>query len=155
MFLRRSKCDVSNQGTLLRVPASPDADTSAVVAVNKYIRESVVRLEAGGPLFVLVNGKPLTRSKVVSALKETAEKAGLGAAGFSGISFRRGGALSMALAGVEDRVIQALGRWSSDCYRRYIQLTDVEVARATSMAASSSGDARVEWAQPFPKEAFD
>jgi len=36
---------------------------------------------------------------------------------------RRGGALTMALSGVPDRVIRQAGRWKSYCYRTYIDLT--------------------------------
>ena len=40
---------------------------------------------------------------------------------FAGHSLRRGGASSLAARGVPDRIIQMLGRWSSDCYRIYIE----------------------------------
>ena len=43
-----------------------------------------------------------------------------------GISLRKGGALGMALAGVPDRVIRAHGRWKSNAYRTYIDLTKHE-----------------------------
>ena len=80
--------------------------------------------------------------------------AGLGDDGWSGISFRKGGALSLALGGAPDRHIMDLGRWSSDCFRRYVELTDVEVNRAAEMAAGASGGAAAEWAQPFFKDAL-
>ena len=44
----------------------------------------------------------------------------------SGISLRKGGALTMALCGVPDRVIRAYGRWKSYAYRIYIDLTEKE-----------------------------
>lgn len=45
---------------------------------------------------------------------------------FCGHSFRIGAATSAASSGVADHVIQSLGRWSSDCYIRYIR-TDPKV----------------------------
>ena len=45
---------------------------------------------------------------------------------FCGHSFRIGASTSADAAGVEDHVIQTLGRWFSDCYLRYIR-TDKNV----------------------------
>ena len=39
---------------------------------------------------------------------------------FHGHSFRKGGATSLAKAGVSDSVIQLVGRWASECYKLYI-----------------------------------
>ena len=39
---------------------------------------------------------------------------------YSGHSFRIGGATSATIAGLNDYEIKLLGRWSSDCYKRYI-----------------------------------
>lgn len=44
----------------------------------------------------------------------------------SGVSPRRGGATSLALCGVPDRVIQAYGRWRSWSYKVYIELRQSE-----------------------------
>lgn len=46
----------------------------------------------------------------------------------SGISLRKGGALTLALCGVPDRVTQALGRWKSNAYRVYVDMTGQEKA---------------------------
>ena len=45
-------------------------------------------------------------------------------------SFRIGGASAAASAGVSDSVIQILGRWSSDTYRRYLRLSDQLISNA-------------------------
>jgi len=153
LFLKTSKCDVNSRGSLLRCPISPDKATCAMTAVQRYINESEVYIPSTGPLFVLKSGKPLTRRTVVLALQRAASRVGLAGSEFNGISFRKGGALSLALAGVEDRIIQVLGRWSSDCYRRYLTLTDQEIDRAIVKAASTRGQPAVEWAQPNPQHA--
>ena len=40
---------------------------------------------------------------------------------YSGHSFRIGSATSATIAGLNDYEIKLLGRWSSDCYKRYIR----------------------------------
>jgi hypothetical protein len=39
---------------------------------------------------------------------------------YNGHSFRKGGAQSLAEANVPSDTIQAMGRWTSDCYKLYI-----------------------------------
>ena len=153
LFLRKSKCDKAGAGILLRCPNVSGKDVSAVGAMAVYIKESTVLLAPHQPLFVLSNGKPLTRGVVVSTLRQAADLAGLGD-GWDGISFRKGGALSLALAGVEDRVIKGLGRWTSTCFKRYIRLTDAEVSRATQVASEHGRNGGVEWRQPFYAGAY-
>jgi hypothetical protein len=41
---------------------------------------------------------------------------------YRGWSLRRGGAMTLARAGVSDRVIRGMGRWRSWCYRMYLDL---------------------------------
>ena len=53
---------------------------------------------------------------------------------------RKGGALSLALAGVEDHVVKAMGRWKPECYGRYIESVACEVKDA-QVAMSSLWDA--------------
>jgi integrase len=48
------------------------------------------------------------------------------AEGYSGHSLRRGGATAMRSAGLSPEEIQAHGRWTSDCYKRYLARTAAE-----------------------------
>lgn len=50
-------------------------------------------------------------------------------------SFRIGGASAAASSGVPDSIIKILGRWSSDCYRRYIRISDPVIVDWTSKIA--------------------
>ena len=73
------------------------------------------------------NLKPMSRDTFVQQLTEILLHIGYDNNKFSSHSFRIGTA---AAAAVEDHVtcIKELGRWSSDCYNRYIR-TDLEVVK--------------------------
>ena len=72
------------------------------------------------PLFVDFNGVVLTRHQFINYLHHLLGR--LGVDTNSGDSFHIGAATSAASAGIEDHLLQTLGRWVSTCYTRYIQL---------------------------------
>ena len=55
---------------------------------------------------------------------------GLKAELYAGHSFRIGAATAAAVVGLPDWLIQAMGRWSSDCYKRYICITNASLKQA-------------------------
>jgi hypothetical protein len=57
---------------------------------------------------------------------------------YAGHSFRRGGATSMLLAGVQPAVIQRHGRWRSDTWRRYIDSHDNPTVRLIATRSLNS-----------------
>jgi len=79
----------------------------AVKAVVSYL---VRHGHRPGPLFLLENGLPLTRSLVTDRLRAILLSAGL-PCDFSSHSFRLGAASSTARGGVPDHLIQVLGQW--------------------------------------------
>ena len=78
---------------------------------------------ASGPLFTYVSGGLLTREKLI---RETRLLISMGGGGglnsreFAGHSFRIGAATTAASANLPPWLIKVLGRWSSDCFERYI-----------------------------------
>ncbi len=74
------------------------------------------------------DGKPLSRATVISHLANLCRLENIDPSGYSGHSFRRGGATSLARAGTPHWVIQLLGRWSSDAYKQYLALDTKEIA---------------------------
>jgi len=64
----------------------------------------------------------------ISHVKHILDKLGLSSEKYNGHSFCSGAATSAHKASLEDHLIQTLGRWSSDCYTRYIH-TSPEVLR--------------------------
>ena len=79
-----------------------------------------MQAEPQEPLFVLPDGQPLTRNVFLNMLKLILDRLGLDSSTYAGHSFRIGAATSAAAAHVPDHIIKILGRWSSDCYQRYI-----------------------------------
>ena len=70
-------------------------------------------------------------------------RSALDAAGFDGIkyaahSLRIGGACSLAAAGVDSAAIHTFGRWASDCFLRYIRVSDRMVQKASKEMAKIS-----------------
>jgi integrase len=90
-----------------------------------------------GPVFVNEKGKLVTREWVIRRLNQFMERVGLYANRYSGHSFRRGGATSLAASGVPDRIISQLGRWRSATYQIYTVATKDQLAQAQMQMALS------------------
>ena len=116
LCVKSSKTDQFHRGcTILLGPSG--RQICPVTALYRYL---VIRGSSPGPLFVCASGVPLSPSLVNAWLRSILKAAGV-PGNYSSHSFRIGAATSAALAGVPDHVIKLLGRWSSDCYLRYIR----------------------------------
>ena len=76
---------------------------------------------AAGLLFIFTNGKWLSRVSLAKELRSALQGCGLPADHYFKRSFCIGAATIAAAAGVPSWLIKVLGRWSSDCYERYIR----------------------------------
>jgi len=78
------------------------------------------------PAFLFVDGrgvvKSLTHGLFVDSLRGLLVKAGVNSKGFSGHSFRRGGASCAFRAGVPGELVQLHGDWRSDAYLSYLSI---------------------------------
>ena len=81
-----------------------------VSAVLVYL---LSRGKKAGPLFVLKDGKPLTRQRFVAAIHDALHQAGVVTESYVSHSFRIGTATTAASRDLEDSTIQTLGRWQS------------------------------------------
>ena len=88
------------------------------------------------PLLALPDGQPLTRNAFLDMLKVVLNRLGMDASNYAGHSFRIGAATSAAAAHVPDHVIKTLGRWSSDCYQRYIHTSPAVLEYASQAMAT-------------------
>ena len=70
--------------------------------------------------FKLADGSSFTYAQYNKKLKELIKLQGRDPAAFSSHSARHGGCTWAFLSGVPSELIQTLGNWSSDCYKRYI-----------------------------------
>jgi hypothetical protein len=90
-----------------------------VRALQTYL--SRASTDYAGPLFCYSNGVPLSRSQFTKELRTLLVQGGYRPAHYAGHSFRIGAATTAASHGLPHWLIQTLGRWSSDCYLRYIR----------------------------------
>jgi hypothetical protein len=132
VFIATSKTDPFRLGVSIRICAP-----IAVKAMRSYCNRLPFHPPFNGFLFdfgkAVSNEKPLALSRdvVVSSLKSYLKLLGESAEKYNGHSFRKGGAQSLAEAGIPTDIIQVMGRWTSDCYKLYISTP----ARAITDAA--------------------
>ena len=130
--LKRSKCDQFGSGINVYL-GSTNSPLCPVTALMAYMAS---RREAPGPFFRDEHGRPLTKVAFVREIRRALSMLGLPSEQFAGHSFRIGAATAAAQAGLEDSVIQALGRWSSAAFLLYIQTPREQPARFTTRIAN-------------------
>ena len=130
IFLKQSKTDQEKAGVRLFVGRTHQV-ICPVTVVLSYM--AVRQKSATMALFVLEDGSPLSRVKLVEWLKATLRTAGIDASFFSGHSFRIGAASTAAAKGLGESTIQTLGRWKSDSYKRYIRIPRQELAAVSAV----------------------
>jgi hypothetical protein len=120
MFVRikESKTDPFRAGQTITIGSS-NTPLCPVLAMENYLALRPTTLV--GPLFVNSLGKPLTKQEVTRKTRQLLSQAGFQASNFAGHSYRIGAATTAASAKLPSWLIKTLGRWSSDCYERYIQ----------------------------------
>jgi hypothetical protein len=117
---------------------------SCPVSSTRYmLRHSPLPSEKSSFLWRTEEGRPVGRDDLISFVRARCVDAGLSPDDYNGISLRKGGALSLSLAGVDEQVIRAMGRWKGAVVDRYIDSV-VSVVRKAHTAAgtlwSASGE---------------
>ena len=116
--IKQSKTDPFRLGVTIFV-GKTDSSLCPVSAVLAYMAR---RGPGEGPLFRFQSGLPLSRSRLVEALREVLGIAGYNPEEYAGHSFRIGAATTAAACGIPIDTIKTLGRWKSDAYRLYVRL---------------------------------
>ena len=134
--IKRSKTDQYAQGRNVQVFAT-NAITCPFRAMSqlmsRYPRE--VSRAASGSAFTLSSGRALNRYVVEHRLRKLLVSIGLNPEIYSTHSLRRGGATSYSLANVPDRMIKAIGNWTSESYKLYIDTPTEHIQRACVQAS--------------------
>ena len=132
LLIKQSKTDPFREGVEVFLGASK-GEICPVRALVDYLS---VRPATPGPLFVFDSGSPLTRAALVANLHEALQQVGLNHREYNGHSFRIGAATTAAQRGLEDSLIQTLGRWKSEAYKTYIKLPRSQLAVVSQTLAS-------------------
>lgn len=131
--LRGTKTDLKKEGVLKAVASIPDVKFNPYDFIRSYQMSKTKSLGKMEPFFALPDGRPVTRPMLINYLQEQMARVypKIPAGEWSGISLRKGGATSAMRAGLTGDVIEFLGHWKSDVYKRYIShdLTDVLAAQ--------------------------
>jgi len=136
--LRSSKCDPFRESVNITI-----YENNVLKPVETMVNYIQARYSLGAkltsPLFLdsEFGNSPLSRDHFISLLRQLLLRLGYDDNQFSGHSFRIGAATSAAASGVEDHIIQTLGRWSSDCYIRYIHTDSNIICKAQNNMCSS------------------
>ena len=125
--IKQSKTDPFRQGVDIFLGRT-EAAICPVTAIIHYIG---IRKPGPGPLFILNSGAPLTRTYLVANLQAALRQAGLDDSKYNGHSFRIEAATAAAQSGLEDSMIQTLGRWRSDAYKLYIKIPQAQLAKVS------------------------
>ena len=117
ILLRGSKTDPFKVGSTVRLVKN-FSPLCPVTALHKYLS---CTKSANGPLFAFQDGRYLTR-RTFTAILNQVKPAHIPS--MSTHSFRIGAATTAAAAGHPRWLIQAMGRWSSDCYKVYLRIPE-------------------------------
>lgn len=127
LHLRQSKTDPFRKGINIHLHATRN-QVCPVLALQEYLLLRVVKQSSA--LFVMEDGCPLSRKVFVANLKFVLQRIGMDDSKFNGHSLRIGAATTCAKLRMEDHLIKTLGRWSSDCYNRYIHTDQATIKDA-------------------------
>ena len=115
--IKISKTDPFRSGHTIIV-GKTDQAICPVRAMQTFLS---LRGTSTGPLFQHLSGSPLTKVGLTSETRQLLSMSGLQPSQYAGHSYRIGAATTSASVGLPPWLIKTLGRWSSDCYEKYIQ----------------------------------
>ena len=127
IHLKRSKCGQMGKGVDIYVGTTGD-ELCPVTALLAYIAK---RGTTPGAFFLSEPGTPLTKGSFVAGVREGLHLMGVDERLYAGHSFRIGAATTAAQVGMEDSLIQKLGRWNSAAFLSYVRTPPDQFVGAT------------------------
>ena len=118
--LKRSKTDPFRFGVDTYMGKTQHPFLCSLVALIHYLR---LRGPRPGLLFQFTDGTPLSCPRLIADVRSCLARAGIREDLYCGQSFRIGAVTTAAKVGLDDSLIQTLGRWQSAAYLRYIKLS--------------------------------
>ena len=132
IHIKASKTDPFRSGVTITLHAN-NSPLCPIKAIRPYLSRHPSK---SGPFFAWHDGRFLTRSGLATVLARIRP---LGIQNMSSHSFRIGAASTAAAAGHPRWLIQAMGRWSSNCFKDYIRIpTSTLSAVSRSLATQTS-----------------
>ena len=116
IHLRKSKCNQFGAGADILLGRT-GCDLCPVAAILAYVSQ---RCKSPRHFFINGEGKIITKLRFITQLRGYLKSADLPSDQFAGHSFRIRAATTAAQVGMEDSIIQTLGRWHSAAFLRYI-----------------------------------
>ncbi len=132
--LKASKTDPFRKGVDIVVGVTKNK-LCPVTAMLAYL---ALRGNGPGFLFRFQDGKLLTKSRFVDAVRAALFTAGLCPKDYAGHSFRIGAATTANACGLNEPTIQMLGRWTSSAYSVYIRTPRDHLASLSLVLGSST-----------------
>ena len=100
-----------------------------VQAMKMYL---VTRTNTPEPLFQYQSGSPLTKDALTSETRSLLAMSGVNPMQYAGHRYRIGAATTAESVGLPAWLIETLGRWTSDCYERYIRCPDSHLSEVST-----------------------
>ena len=127
IHLRHSKTDPFGAGLTIYLGRTGHP----ICPVSALLSYMSLRGQHPGPLFLFRDGSCLSKQRLLSRINKALASQGVDSAHITGHSFRIGAATTAARLGLEDSLIQTLGRWRSSAFLRYLR-TPGQVLASTS-----------------------
>ncbi|XP_069057794.1 integrase/recombinase xerD homolog [Pleurodeles waltl] len=121
LWVRQSKTDQKGAGATVVLRRYPCKDICPV-RLGVILRSGSEF--SAGPVFCHAGGRKVTAAQLLAVLRKGIAGMGLEAERFGTHSFRIGMATEAGEKGWDREEMMALGRWRSDCFRRYVRESD-------------------------------